>query len=59
MADDKSKRGAADRTRVAGSERYEVAHVATKTGKATAQVKAATSKSGPSRKKVEAALKKT
>ena len=58
MADDKSKRGAADRARVAGGEPYEVAHVAAKTGKSTAQVKAAASKAGPSRKKVEAALKK-
>lgn len=58
MADDKSKRGAADRARVAGGESYEVAYVAGKTGKTTAQVKAAASKAGPARKKVEEALKK-
>ncbi|WP_395023378.1 DUF3606 domain-containing protein [Dongia sp.] len=58
MADDKSKRGKADRIRVAGGERYEVAYVAKKTGKSPAAVKKAIKAAGPMRKKVEKKLKK-
>ncbi|GAB2179141.1 DUF3606 domain-containing protein [Dongia sp. agr-C8] len=57
MADDKSKRGKADRIRVAGGERYEVAYVAKKTGKSPTAVKKAIKAAGPMRKKVEKKLK--
>lgn len=57
MADDKSKRGKADRSRVAGGERYEVAYVAKKTGKSPAAVKKAIKAAGPMRKNVEKKLK--
>jgi hypothetical protein len=52
MADDKSKRGAPDRRRVAAGERYEVDYVKKKTGKSSAAVKQAIQSTGGSRKKV-------
>ena len=57
MADNKSKRGKADRIRVSGSERYEVAYEAKKTGKSPAAVKKAIKAAGPMRKNVEKKLK--
>lgn len=58
MADDKSKRGKADRSRVAGGEVYEVAYLKKKTGATEAQIRAAMKKVGNSRAKIEAELKK-
>ena len=57
MPDDKSKRGGADRKRVAGEQKHEVAYVAKKTGKSPATVKKAVKAAGPSRFKVETNLK--
>jgi hypothetical protein len=58
MADDKTKRGAADRSKVAGQEKYEVKHVADKFGVSQAEVKRVIDKFGNTRTKVEAELKK-
>ena len=58
MPDDKSKRGAPDRRKVAGQEPWEVKYVAKKMGVSQAEVKAAVKAVGPSRKRVEAYLKK-
>lgn len=58
MADDKSKTGKADRSKVAGGQKHEVAYTAKKTGSTPAQVRAAVKGVGNSRKKVEQALKK-
>ena len=57
MSDDKSKPGGADRKRVAGAQKHGVNYVAKKTGKPAAAVKKAAKKAGPSRNKVERALK--
>jgi hypothetical protein len=57
MPDNKTKRGKADRDRVAGGEKYEVAYEAKKTGKSPGAVKAAVKSAGPMRKNVEKALK--
>lgn len=57
MPDDKTKTGGADRKRVAGGQKHEVDYVAKKTGKPAAAVKKAVKKAGPSRTKVERALK--
>lgn len=57
MPDDKSKTGGADRKRVAGGQKHEVAYVAKKTGKSPESVRAAAKKAGPSREKVEKELK--
>jgi hypothetical protein len=46
-----------DRARVAGSQKHEVSYTARKTGRSAAAVKKAAKKAGPSRKKVERALK--
>lgn len=56
MADDKRKRGKADRSRVAGGENYEVKYEARKTGRSAADVRKAIKKVGNSRKKVTRAL---
>ena len=58
MADDKKKRGAADRARVSANERYEVATVAEKFDVPVAKAKAVIEKKGPMRASVERALKK-
>jgi hypothetical protein len=58
MADDKQKRGTPDRRKVAGGEAYEVQYVATKLGVTPEQVKAAITKVGNDRTKVEAELRK-
>lgn len=53
-----SKRGRAqDRARVAGGQDYEVRYEARKTGRSKSAVKKATKRAGPSRKKVERALR--
>lgn len=58
MADNKQKRGKADRARVSGSERFEVSYVAKKFGVSTETVRKAIKKVGNNRKKVYAALEK-
>ena len=58
MADDKTKRGAADRSRVSGSEPYEVAYFAKKHGITQEQARALIKKHGNSRKKLDAAAKR-
>ena len=58
MADNKKKTGKADRSKVAGNEKYEVAYAAKKGKTTPAKVRAAIKKVGNSRKKVEAQLKK-
>ncbi|WP_300295067.1 DUF3606 domain-containing protein [Ferrovibrio sp.] len=57
MADNKKKVGKADRVRVAGGQKHEVAYVAKTAGVKPAAVKAAVKAVGPSRKKVMARLK--
>ena len=55
MADDKSKRGPADRRKVAGGETYEKKYFASKTGLSSAQVQDLIDKVGNSRDKLTAA----
>ncbi|MBB4272776.1 DUF3606 domain-containing protein [Rhizobium mongolense] len=49
MADDKSKRGAADRNKVAGGEPYEVSYFAKKHGISREQADKIVKKHGPDR----------
>jgi hypothetical protein len=58
MADDKLKRGKADRARVSASERFEVSYVARKYGVSADTVRGVIKRVGNSRKKVYAALEK-
>jgi hypothetical protein len=58
MADDKTKRGAADRRRVSGSQPYEVAYFAKKHGITQAQARALIKKHGNVRKTLDAAAKR-
>jgi hypothetical protein len=58
MADDKTKRGAADRSRVSGSEPYEVAYFAKKHGITQVQARALIKKHGNMRKTLDAAAKR-
>jgi ribosomal protein L35 len=58
MADDKTKRGAADRSRVSGSEPYELAYFAKKHGITQVQARALIKKHGNSRKTLDAAAKR-
>jgi hypothetical protein len=59
MANEKTKRGVAqDRARVAGGQKHEVSYVAEKTGSTAGAVRKAAKRAGPSRTKVEEALKK-
>jgi hypothetical protein len=58
MADSKKKRGKADRSRVAGSQRSEVYYVARKYGVSADTVRSVIKRVGNSRKKVYAALDK-
>lgn len=58
MADDKTKRGAADRGRVAAMEDYEVKYLAQKHGATQKRIKELVAELGNSRNKVEAALKR-
>jgi hypothetical protein len=58
MADNRKKRGKADRARVSGSEPHEVYYVAHKYGVSADTVRKVIKKVGNSRKKVYAALEK-
>jgi hypothetical protein len=58
MPDDKTKRGKPDRSRVAGGEKYEVAHEAKKLGISQARLKEIIKKVGNSRQKIEGEAKK-
>ena len=58
MADDKTKNAKPDRRKVAGGEKYEVAHEAKKMGVKPGQIKPAIKQVGNSRAKVEKALAK-
>ena len=58
MADNKKKRGKADRARVAGGQAYEVAYVARKFHVSAATVRNVIKRVGNSRKKIYAALQK-
>lgn len=58
MADDKRKRGAADRRKVAAREAYEVAYVAKRMKVSRVRVRAAIKKVGNSRRKVYAELRR-
>jgi hypothetical protein len=58
MADDKTKRGKADRSKIAAGEKYEVAYAAKKAKTTPEAVKQAIKKVGNSRAKVEKALAK-
>jgi hypothetical protein len=58
MADDKTKRGAPDRSKVSTMEDYEVKYLAQKHDTTQKAVKEAVAKVGNSRAKVEAELKK-
>lgn len=56
MADDKTNRGEPDRSRVSGSEDYEVRHFAHKHGLTEAEVRELIAKHGNDREKLEAAI---
>lgn len=58
MTDDKSKRGADDRARVAGGEDYEVSHFARKHGLTTQEAEDLINKVGNSREKLDEAAAK-
>ncbi len=58
MADDKSKRGAADRSKVAGGEGYEVNYFARKHGITKDQAEGLIKKIGNNRDKLNAAAAK-
>ena len=58
MADDKTKRGKADRDRVATGEKYEMDYLRKKTGATEKQIKDAAAKVGPSRAAIEKELAK-
>jgi hypothetical protein len=51
MADDKTKRGGADRRRVAGEQPYEVSYFARKHNITAEQARAVIAQAGPSREK--------
>ena len=55
MADDKSKRGGADRARVAAGEGYEVRYFARKHGISTEEAEGLIAKVGNDREKLDAA----
>ncbi|WP_201842105.1 DUF3606 domain-containing protein [Microvirga zambiensis] len=58
MSDDKANRGGADRSRVAGGERYEVDYFAKRHGITVAQAEALVKEHGNSREKLDAAAGK-
>ena len=58
MADDKTKRGAADRNKVAGNEPYEVSYFATKHNISTEQARDIIKKHGPDREAANKAASK-
>ena len=53
MADDKSNRGAQDRSRVAGEQQYEVAYFAKKHGLTMEKARAVIAEAGPSQKRAD------
>ena len=55
MADDKSQRGGPDRSRVSGSEQYEVAYFAEKHGLSMDVARQIIADAGPSREKADRA----
>lgn len=57
MADNKNLRDGRDRSRVSGSEEYELQHLADKLGVSTEEVRKAIEKVGNSREKIEAHLR--
>jgi hypothetical protein len=57
MADDKNLRGGQDRSRVSGSEDYELQHLAEKLNVSTDEVRKAIEKVGNNREKIEEYLK--
>jgi hypothetical protein len=57
MADNKRKRGRADRRKVAGGQAYEVAYIAKKKGVSRAKVRQAIKKVGNSRRRIYAELR--
>jgi hypothetical protein len=57
MADDKNLRGGQDRSRVSGSEDYELQYLAEKLNVSTEEIRKAIEKVGNSREKVEEYLK--
>ncbi|HLA02440.1 MAG TPA: DUF3606 domain-containing protein [Aestuariivirga sp.] len=59
MADDKTKRGKADRSKVAGGEDYEVRYLAKQLGKPQTEIRKLIKAHGPSRAKIIAAVKKS
>jgi predicted metal-binding transcription factor (methanogenesis marker protein 9) len=58
MSDDLSKKGNADRIRVAKGEEHEVKYLANKFGVSKEEVEKAIDRAGPMRENVEAELKK-
>jgi hypothetical protein len=58
MSDNKSLRGAADRSRVSADELYEVKYLAKATGASVKEVRAAVKKVGPSRTRVTEELER-
>jgi hypothetical protein len=57
MADDKNQRDGRDRSRVSGSEEYELQYLAEKLNVSTEEIRTAIEKVGNSREKVEEYLK--
>lgn len=58
MADDKNMQDGRDRSRVSGSEEYEVQHIAEKLNVSTEEVKRAIEQVGNSREKIEEHLRR-
>jgi hypothetical protein len=58
MADNKSKRGAADRRQVSGADGYETSYFARKHGISTEQAEALTKRVGNDRDRLDAAAEK-
>ncbi|WP_210482874.1 DUF3606 domain-containing protein [Microvirga antarctica] len=58
MADDKSKQGSGDRSRVAGGEEYEVSHFAKKHGISAEQARSLIKEHDNDRSKLDAAASK-
>jgi len=57
MADDKNKQDGRDRSRVSGSEDYELQHIAEKLNVSTEEVRKAIEQVGNSREKIEEYLR--
>lgn len=57
MADDKNKQDGRDRSRVSGSEEYELQHITEKLNVSTEEVRRAIEQVGNSREKIEEYLK--